>query len=85
MLMRGRRTQNGRQAMEPKANTKRRKMTLTEHLAQREARRKASGQTPSPSIMSADKIAELEALGTCDCPACRAIRLSIKRQQGDTN
>jgi hypothetical protein len=35
--------------------------------------------------MSADKIAELEALGTCDCPTCRAIRLSIKRQQGATN
>ena len=62
MLMRGRRTQNGRQAMEPKANTTRRKMTLTGHLAQREARRKASRQTPSPSIMSADKIAELKQL-----------------------
>jgi hypothetical protein len=71
--------------MDRKTNKTRRKMTLTEHLAEREAKRQAKGQATTTSPMSAERIAELEALGTCDCPKCRAIRLTIKRRQAAEN
>lgn len=56
-------------------NKRGKRKTLSEHLAEREAKRAATkGYAP---VMDAAKIAELEALGTCDCPKCRAIRLSM--------